>query len=274
MKEVKKMGKILSILTGLCLLAGSVVLTAGTTNTNVMVWATATVQSSPMGLSVSVINPGRVNGVDFGSVRATLGNIRFQATNHASVNYFPGSNPVWYLVVYSQNLAGKTNDMGLMNGAVSPTNFAPLKTWCGNYGPVGFGSGNNPPYAASQNDAYLWGGLDLNGNGNKNDVMTTGTYSEAVWNADFNGDGDKTDIWDTAVNGPLAEAGAGWNWVWDYDMAMSNPSLTKRILCSKVGTQDNSLPSPFNAFFAMEAAGMKSGLYNTKLTFELDTTAK
>jgi hypothetical protein len=268
------MRKINAILFGFCFLAGSLALNAGTTNTNVMVWATATVQSSPMSLAVSIVKPGRSGGIDFGSVRATLGNLRFQATNKASVDYFPGSNPVWYLYVYSQNWAGKTNDMGLMNDDTSPTNFAPLKVWCANFGPVGFGNGSVPPYASSEEDNYLWSGVDLNVDGDKDDIMTSGSYSEATWNVDFNGDGDKLDTWVASPSNPLAEAGAGWNWVWDVDMALANLNLTKRVLCSKVGQQDNSLPGPFNTYFAMEAAGLKNGLYDTRLTFELDTQLK
>ncbi|MDD5067376.1 MAG: hypothetical protein PHF84_10070 [bacterium] len=268
------MRTIFSVLMALSLLAVGFQLEAGTTNTNLTVWATATVESSPMALTIDIFRPGRQNGIDFGSVRAVLGDIRFQATNRAVLDYFPGSNPIWYLMVYSQNQDGKTNDMGLMNDDTSPTNYAPLKVWCANYGPSGFGNGNNPPYAGSEENTYLWGGLDLNTDGDKTDVFETGSYSEATWDADFNGDGDKIDTWDATPANPLSEGGAGWNWVWDKDHTLLSSSLTKRVLCSKEGQKDNSLPSPFNAYFAMEAAGMKNGLYDTKITFEMDTQLK
>lgn len=239
-------------------------------STNVTVTATATIGTSPMSLTVVAVAPGRNNGLDFGTVQGGVGNLRFQATNHVQINYFPGSNPTWYLYVSSQNYAGLEKDGGLKAVVSGETNYLPLKSWCANYGPAGFGDGSNPPYNNSEDDTFLWSGKDLNTDGDKDDVMTTGTYSEVTFDCDFNGDGDKADTWNTAVDGPLAETGTGWNWVWDLDLAENDAGLTKRILCSKVGAVDSSLPSPFNSYFAIDIQGAAAANYDTQLVFEMD----
>jgi len=252
------------------LLFTAITLNAGQTSTNVTVFATATIGASPMSLTVNVVLPGRSAGLDFGTVLPNVSNLRFQATNHVEIAYFTGSNPNWYLYVSSQNYSALTTDGGLKAVVSGQTNYLPLKVWCANFGPAGFGNGSNPPYDGSEEDTFLWSGVDLNTDGDKDDVMTTGTYSEATFDSDFNGDGDKTDTWNTATDGPLTEAGTGWNWVWDVDLAENDPVLTKRVLCKKVGTADSSLPSPFNSYFGIDVAGAASADYDTQLTFEMD----
>lgn len=245
-------------------------LNAGQTTTNVTVFATATIGSSPMSLTVNIVLPGRSAGLDFGTVLPNPSNMRFQATNRVEVSYFAGSNPTWYLYVSSQNYSSLETDGGLKGVVSGQTNYLPLKVWCANFGPTGFGNGSNPPYDGSEDDTYLWGGMDLNSDGDKDDVLTTGTYSESTFDADFNGDGDKTDTWNTATDGPIEESGAGWNWVWDVDLAENDPGLTKRVLCKKVGALDASLPSPFNSYYGIDVAGAASADYDTQLVFEMD----
>ncbi len=281
------MSKILNIFFALFItLVLTVSAFAGQTSTNVEVYAVANVLASPMALTVSVVNPGTSGGIDFGDIQGTIGDIRFQATNHASISYFPGSNPTWYLYVWMNNDNSSTNDAGLMNDDESPTNYAPLKVWCANYGPTGFGDGSSAPYDGSEEDTYLWGGYDLNDDGDKDDVLTSGSYSEASLGIDLNGDDDIIDTWNASATGsvpathnvadtctgPLSETGSGWNWIWDYNHAVNSATLTKRKLCSKVGSDDKSLPSPFNAYFGVDVSGMASGTYDTTLTFEMNIT--
>lgn len=190
-----------------------------------------------------------------------------------SVTYFPAAP--YEIRTYTDHVVGSgaTDSRGyLLNG----THKLYLKVWCTNFGPAGMSETTGP----DPMDPYFWGGYDFNGNGNKTDIITSGSaLSEATLGFDINGDGDATDTITpaatrvSATQFPVPEEPC-WLWMLEKDTMQEGNDGVKEFTRRRLGYNyptDAELGSPFKVHLAMDVRGVAAGAYSGTVTFEMYT---
>jgi hypothetical protein len=194
--------------------------------------------------------------VDFGSVSGSVNNRRFTA-GPVTVSYFAASSP-WTIRVYTANPGDVVGLIGVTDANIN----IPLKVWCDNYGPRLNAQGRAP----NEENAYFWGGYDFNGDGDKQDVITSGAISEVALGFDVNGDGDALDSGLGTASAPVTEDPVYLRVPDDGEMVPGNPYTWRRLAYS-----GGELPaSGFPVFFAIDVTGASPQQYRTTtLTFQI-----
>ncbi|MDD5449363.1 MAG: hypothetical protein PHO42_02035 [Candidatus Omnitrophica bacterium] len=206
--------------------------------------------------SVSIVE----TAISFGTVTPLATDRRFEALSAMTVDYFPAGFP-WAVRVYTDNVldtippAEAANSAGL-RGADGST-YLPMKIWCSTFGPA---TKPNPE------GLYFWAGYDFNGDGDKLDVLTSGSYSESTLGFDINGDGDAIDTITPTATAPLyEEQQGGWLRIPENNEHTTDKFTWRRLVWNEPGT-DASLPPPFKSYLAIDASGAKAQLYSCSST--------
>jgi len=204
--------------------------------------------------SVEIVEAGPIN---FGTITGTQGTHRFTA-GPMTVAYF-AANDAWTVRVYTDNSPGggaEPEKAGLVGGAVGSEVYVPLKIWNGNYGPTAS--------LPDVGNSYFWAGYDFNDDGDKNDVLTSGTYSEVTLGFDINGDGDATDtITATAVD-PLSEE-AVYLRIVEKDEHTSNPLSWRRLTYAGAELEETG----FENTLGVDVQGVAAQAYTTTLNVDI-----
>jgi hypothetical protein len=211
------------------------------------------------------VTPG---SVAFGSVAPTVSNHRFQApliTPPAINITYGGYNTPWTIRVWTDNSPGNgaEPEKAGLKGA-DGTTYIPMKVWCVNYGPAAH---EMPPGPDEEND-FFWGGYDFNGDIDKEDVLTSGTYVEATLGFDINGDGDTLDTIQPTPAQPLYE-GPSWLRIPEKDEMDNGNRFTWRRLAWNDGLgSDAGLGGNFDSWLGIDIAGAVAQSYSTTVTIE------
>lgn len=196
--------------------------------------------------------------ITFGTVAPLSTDHRFEATGPLTIDYFAAGFP-WAVRVYTDNVAGGTAANAGLKGA-DGTSYVPLKIWTANLGPA---------LKPNPEGDYFWQGYDFNGDGDRLDSITSGSYSEVTLGFDINGDGDALDTITPTVAVPLSEVQlAGWFRIPEDDEHTADKYTWRRLTWNEVG-KDASVPPPFPSYLAIDAAGAKAQGYSTILTAQI-----
>lgn len=242
---MKNMKRVISTIVALVLIPAYCF--AGTTATITIV---AVVLAGESSITVDV------SLVDFGSISGSVSNRRFTA-GPVKVSYFAATRP-WTIRVYTAN----PGDVVGLIGVTDPNTNIPLKVWCDNYGP----RLNLVGHAPNEENPYFWGGYDFNGDGDKQDVITSGTISEIALGFDVNGDGDALDTGLGTSSSPVAEDPVYLRVPDDSEMIPGNPFTWRRLAYSGAELDASGFP----VFFGIDVTGILPQQYRTTtLTFQI-----
>jgi len=212
--------------------------------------------------------------LQFGTIAGSASNRRFQ-TPALNIKY-GGFDTPWTVRVWTDNSPGPETppvqdaDKAGLRGLIDTSVYVPLKVWCSNYGPSAF----SPPPGPNEESNYFWEGYDFNGDGDREDSVTSGSYSEAGLGFDINGDGDIGDTITPSTAQPLSEE-PSWLRVPEKDEMDPNNRYTWRSFSWNDGLGDDAgLGGDFDIYLAIDTFGVKpqgtavTPGYSTVLTVE------
>jgi len=202
--------------------------------------------------------------IEFGSISGISSNHRFQ-TDAVNITY-GGFDTPWTVRVWTDNSPGNGEEpeKAGLRGKQDTGVYVPLKIWCENYGPGAFG----PPPGPDEENDFFWEGYDFNENGNREDVLTGGSYSEAALGFDINGDGDTDDTIVPSAVAPLYE-GPVWLRVPEKDEIDPYNRYSWRRLCWNDGLGDDAgMGGEFDIFLGVDTSSVQPQGYETVLTVE------
>jgi len=275
-KGVKNMRRILTLM--LCALFA--VSTCGVSLANETATLTlSTVVSSTSSISLSP------STVEILNVNANATTFRFRQTGVVLVSYFAAGS--YEIHVNTDNNYDEETDAEENRGYIQTTTGDKLypKIWCPNFSGNGFiADATGPVFSTTSSQTqYLWGGYDLDQDGNFDannpEVFTSGTFSEATLGVDINGNGDILDDITATTKNKISE---GPSFVYlkerdgvDWDIA-DEVKATKCVLTwnspnRAVGVPggdnyvpaDASLNNPFPVVFAIDVNGVSGGSYSS-----------